>query len=132
MKMFFSEAKVYSQSGYASSVSQRTYTRCCCECNGNIVFEINQRNNCGMLMKTFADVYCEDISCANVPVVKLIYAQCRSLNSLYRRLQNVSHWSYLNSATKGLLMPNEIADQASAASDARMGGGITAMIIQAR
>lgn len=139
--VLYSEAKVYSQSGYAIVSIAREHTHVVrCECNGNVVFEEDKSaltNNCECTdEKPFTDVCAEDIYnfALNVPVSEIEFMlNAAHLNGALSEegLQNTYGLAIgrtlIQQQEKGLLgkdLLNEIMIRASAASDARMGGAV--------
>ncbi|QEZ93566.1 serine dehydratase subunit alpha family protein [Proteus sp. CD3] len=138
--VLYSEAKVYSQSGYAIVSIAREHTHVVrCECNGNVVFEEDKSalNHCESTdEKPFTDVCAEDIYhfALNVPVSEIEFMlNAARLNGALSEegLQNTYGLAIgrtlILQQEKGLLgkdLLNEIMIRASAASDARMGGAV--------
>ncbi|MCX2589518.1 serine dehydratase subunit alpha family protein [Proteus sp. G2672] len=139
--VLYSEAKVYSQSGYAIVSIAREHTHVVrCECNGSVVFEEDKSaltNNCACTdEKPFTDACAEDIYnfALNVPVSEIEFMlNAARLNGALSEegLQNTYGLAIgrtlILQQEKGLLgkdLLSEIMIRASAASDARMGGAV--------
>lgn len=139
--VLYSEAKVYSQSGYAIVSIAREHTHVVrCECNDKVVFEENQSSlssiNAGDGDKPFANVCAEDIYhfALNVPLSDVEFMlDAAHLNGALSE-EGLRHAyglsigrTLISQQEKGLLgkdVLNEIMIRASAASDARMGGAV--------